>query len=81
MTNDEKQQEHWRRAKKAVLARANELGGTASIGDLHDYAEANWFIAHQRFSWLMEECVEEELVVFEDGQFTLTEKGRAAASG
>lgn len=80
MSNDEKQKEHWRKAKKAVLVRIDELAGTASIGDLHGYAEANWFIAHQRFSSLMEECVDEDLVTFEEGQFALTDQGRALAN-
>ena len=76
MTDEDKQQAHWRKAKKAVLNHAIEKGGTASIGDLHGYAESNWFIAHQKFSWLMEECVAEELVTFADGEFTITPRGR-----
>lgn len=76
MTADDKQQAHWRKAKKAVLEHVVVKGGTASLGDLHGYAESNWFIAHQRFSSLMEECVAEELVTFADGEFTITPQGR-----
>jgi len=76
MTGDDKQQAHWLKAKQAVLNHAVEKGGTASMQDLHGYAESNWFIAHQKFSWLMEECVAEELVTFADGEFTITPKGR-----
>ncbi len=76
MTSDDKQQAHWLKAKKAVLNHAMEKGGTASLQDLHSYAESSWFIAHQKFSSLMEECVAEELVTFADGEFTITPRGR-----
>ena len=51
------------------------------MGDLHDFAESQYFIAHQRFSMMMEECVEEGLLLFEDNQFTLTEQGQAYLAG
>jgi hypothetical protein len=76
MTSEDKQQAHWQKAKWAVLNHALEKGGIASLQDLHNYAESNWFIAHQKFSWLMEECVAEELVTFAEGEFTITPKGR-----
>ena len=79
MTSEEKQKAHWLKTKKAVLGQAMEKGGTAGLGDLHTYAESHWFIAHQQFSMMMEECVDEELVTFEDGEFTVTEKGRGFA--
>ena len=76
MTSDEKRQAHWLKAKKAVLNHAVEKGGTASLRDLHTYAESHWFIAHEKFSQLMEECVDENLLTFADSQFTITDQGR-----
>ena len=77
MTSDEKRQAHWLKAKQAVLQQAVEKGGTASLGDLHSYAESHWFIAHERFSQLMEECVDENLLTFADNEFSITDQGRS----
>ncbi len=79
MSGEDRQRAHWLKAKRAILSHAIEKGGTASLQDLHSYAESNWFIAHQKFSWLMEECVAEELVSFADGEFTITPAGRRFA--
>ncbi len=75
-TSEEKQKAHWLKAKKAVLNHAVEKGGTASLRDLHTYAESSWFISHEKFSWLMEECVDDGMATFAAGEFTITDKGR-----
>lgn len=81
--NDAKVQQHFQRTRQAVLAFIASEGGSTRVAAAHDYAESKWFVAHQRFSQLMEGLVNEGLVSFDRGTMTitLTESGRAAASG
>jgi DNA-binding transcriptional ArsR family regulator len=66
------------RAKEGTLKKLVELGGEASLGELHDHSEKRFFIAHRSFSNLMEELTEERLVHFDDqsGTTTLLQGGR-----
>ena len=65
-----------------MLAKLAELGGQAPLGDLHDFSERRYFIAHRKFSDLMEGVVAEGLVDFDHaaGVATLTDRGRAAVA-
>ena len=76
---DEKVQQHRIRTKSALLQCAQEMGGTASLGELHDLAERRYFIAHKAFSDLMEEMVSEKLWHYEWGvqEATITDEGVA----
>ena len=73
----EKQKAHFARAKHAVLKLAADNGGSCEMRDMHTFSESQFFIAHQKFSMMLEECVAEALVEVENHTITLTEKGHA----
>ena len=75
--SEDKVAKHWKKAKKGVLKKAKELGSNASLADLHNHSEKRYFIGHQRFSQLMEELVEEELIDYdwEAQEANITPKG------
>ena len=77
-TPEEKQKAHFTKTKKAALKLAADNGGSCSMADMHKLTESQFFVAHQRFSMMLEECVADGLVTV-DGSNTiaLTEKGRA----
>jgi hypothetical protein len=74
---DEKQRAHFARAKKAILGFAADNDGTCRMSDMHSFSESQFFIAHQKFSMMLEECVGEGLVEVVSHTITLTEKGHA----
>jgi predicted transcriptional regulator len=75
---DEKRKAHFTRAKKAVLKLAADNGGTCAMSEMHTFSESQFFIAHQQFSTMLVECVDDGLVeVDSDNVITLTEKGQA----
>lgn len=78
---DEKRKVHFARAKKAILKLAADKGGTCDMTDMHTLSESQFFIAHQQFSMMLEECVEDELVEVDSQTITLTEKGHAFVAG
>ena len=78
---DEKQKAHFARAKKAILKLAADKGGTCDMRDMHSLSESQFFIAHQKFSMMLQECVEEALVEIDSQTITLTEKGHAFVAG
>ena len=78
---DEKQKAHFARAKKAILKLAADNGGTCNMTDMHTLSESQFFIAHQKFSMMLQECVEEALVEVDSHTITLTEKGHAFVAG
>jgi hypothetical protein len=80
-TPEEKRQAHWIKTKKAVLRLAADNGGTGSLAEMHNLSESRYFIAHQRFSQMMEECVDEGLVDVAGHEVVLTDKGRAFLAG
>ena len=53
------------RAKKGTLKKLDEMGGEASLAELHDHSERRFFIAHRAFSNLMEELTDQGLVDFD----------------
>ena len=64
---------HIKKTKKGLLKKLKEAQGQLSLRDLHDYSEKRFFMGHQKFSLLMEELVEEDLVEYsyEDGMVSL----------
>ncbi len=48
---------------------------------MHTFSESQFPIAHQQFSMMLEECVEEGLVGVDRQTITLTEKGHAFVAG
>ena len=78
---DEKQKAHFARAKKAILKLAADNGGTCEMSEMHNLSESQFFIAHQKFSVMLEGCVEEALVEVDGHTITLTEKGHAFVTG
>lgn len=70
------------RAKRGILAYLLAGGGARSVSDLHDYSMNKFFIQHQRFSQLMEQCVDEGFLEYDQVQQTLslTESGRKFCS-
>ena len=49
--------------------------------DMHTLSESQFFIAHQKFSMMLQECVVEALVEVDGQTITLTEKGHAFVAG
>src|SRR5262249_54503916 len=80
-TPEEKRQAHWLKTKKAMLQLAADKGGTGSLAEMHQISESRYFIAHQRFSQMMEECVDEGLFDVDGHDVVLTDKGRAFLTG
>ncbi|MFQ5932914.1 MAG: hypothetical protein ACE5MM_10955, partial [Nitrospiraceae bacterium] len=76
--SDEKQKAFFERARKGVLTWVSDQGGSASLGEMHEYSERKFLIAHQGFSQMMESLVNEGLVTFDHGTgtATLTDAGR-----
>jgi hypothetical protein len=70
---------HFEKTRKAVLQYVIDQGGVASMGDMHDYSERRYFIAHRKFSDLMEGIVGEGLVDYDEagGEASITEAGQA----
>jgi hypothetical protein len=56
-------------------------GGSLPMRELHTHSLVFYQAGHQAFSQLMEGLVADQLVVFDDGTFSLTDKGRAAVGG
>ncbi len=78
---DAQRKAHFARAKKAILQLAADKGGTCDMRDMHTLSESQFFIAHQKFSMMLQECVEETLVKVDSQTITLTEKGHAFVAG
>ena len=53
------------RARTGVLKFVSDRGGSASLGDIHEFSDKKYFIAHQGFSRLMEGMVAEGLIDFD----------------
>jgi len=70
---------HFEKTRRAVLKFVVDQGGVAGMGEMHDYSERRYFIAHRRFSDLMEGIVGEGLITYDDGtgEATITDAGQA----
>ena len=65
-------------ARRGLLAFLVKQGGSLPMRELHTHSLVFYQAGHQAFSQLMEGLVADQLVVFDDGTFSLTEKGRGA---
>ena len=74
------QRELLERARLGVLKFVSDRGGSARLGEIHEFSEKKYLIAHRGFSRLMESVVSEGLMEFDGSSntATLTEAGRAA---
>ena len=54
-------------------------GGTSTLAEMHDFSERRYFIAHKKFSDLMESMIADEQIDYDHGEgvATLTDKGIA----
>lgn len=70
---------HFEKTRVAMLKFIVDQGGQSSMADMHDRSERRYFIAHKRFSDLMEGIVEEGLIEFDHatGVAKITEAGEA----
>ena len=62
-------------ARKGILKTLENKGGNAPIKILHAYSKLIHQVAHKEFSDVMEGLVSDELVVFDNDTFILTDKG------
>ena len=58
-----------------ILKCLENKGGNAAMKILHGYSKLIHQVAHREFSEVMEGLVNDELVIFNDDTFILTEKG------
>jgi len=70
---------HFEKTRVAMLKFIVDQGGQSSMADMHDRSERRYFIAHKRFSDLMEGIVEEGLIEFDHatGVATITSAGES----
>lgn len=70
---------HFEKARKGVLRHLAENGGTMSMGDMHDFSERRYFVAHQGFSRMMEGFVTDGFIAYNHaiGEATITDAGRS----
>lgn len=66
------------RARRGVLKFVSDRGGSASLGEIHEFSEKRFLIMHQGFSRLMEGIVSDGLVEFDatSNTATLTRAGQ-----
>ena len=67
--------------RNGILKILENKGGNAPMKILHGYSKLIHQVAHKEFSDVMEGLVTDELVIFDDDAFTLTEKGLMLAKG
>jgi hypothetical protein len=65
-------------ARRGLLAFLAKQGGALPMRELHTHSLVFYQAGHQAFSQLMEGLVADQLVAFDEGTFSLTEKGRGA---
>ena len=65
-------------ARMGLLRFLVKQGGALPMRELHTHSLLFYQAGHQAFSQLMEGLVDDELVTFDAGTFTITDKGRAA---
>jgi len=77
VSTDDKVAKHFEKARKGVLTYLQKEGGVATLHSMHSYSERRYFIAHKRFSQLMETLVDEGLLIYDvaEGEATMTEAG------
>jgi len=77
--SEEKVARHFEKTRRGVLKFVIDQGGSASLSAMHDFSERRYFVAHKKFSDVMEGFVDNELVDYNaaDGIAHITESGRA----
>lgn len=65
------------KARKGLTNFLVKQGGTVRIDELHTRSQFKYGAGHQEFSKIMESLVSEGRVAFADGEFTVTDAGRA----
>ena len=65
--------------RNGILKILENKGGNAPMKIIHGYSKLIHQVAHKEFSDVMEGLVNDELVIFDDGAFILTEKGSKLA--
>jgi hypothetical protein len=68
------------KARRGLMKFMDKKGGSVPMGELHTHSTLFYQAGHQAFSELMEGLVAEQLVAFDDGTFSITDKGRASIS-
>lgn len=63
-------------ARQGLLKFIAKRGGSIPMRELHTHSLVLYQAGHQAFSQIMEGLVADELVVFDEGVFLLTDKGR-----
>ena len=63
------------KTRNGILKTIDNKGGNAPMKFLHGYSKLIHQVAHREFSEVMEGLVIDELVMFNDDIFILTEKG------
>ena len=61
--------------RNGILKYLENNGSNAPMKILHAYSKLIYQVAHREFSEVMEGLVKDELVIFNDDTFILTEKG------
>ena len=61
--------------RNGILKTIENKSGNAPMKILHAYSKLIHQVAHKEFSDVMEGLVNDELVIFDDDAFILTEKG------
>jgi hypothetical protein len=74
---------HFEKTRKAVLQFVIDQDGVTGMGEMHDYSERRYFIAHRKFSDLMEGILADGLITYDEGagEASITEAGRAYVAG
>ena len=74
---DDKEARHFEKARRGVLTFVQGEGGVSTLHAMHSYSERRYFIAHKKFSELMEGLVDEGLITYDpaEGEATLLPAG------
>ena len=69
---------HFEKTRVAMLKFLVKEGGSSHLKEMHDLSERRYFIAHRRFSDLMESLVDEKLIDFDQqrNEATISASGR-----
>ena len=81
--SEEKVRKHMLKTRKGVLKMIIDAGGSSTLGEMHDYSERRYFVAHQKFSKLMESLIAEGQIDYDaaESKATITEVGTAFVEG
>jgi hypothetical protein len=62
-----------------VLKLVIDSGGSSTLSEMHDYSERRYFVAHKKFSDLMESLISSGQIDYDTAESvaTITEVGRA----